>query len=112
MPVEDKSVITINLKWLHLLLGVIATVLTVMLTLGSVTNRYVDNRINDRMLEQEMALKSSLEALEKRQQERADARLMIESQERKDQIKLVREDLVYIREKVDLIALHLDGRDR
>ncbi len=110
MAGEERSSITFNLKWLHLVLGVVTAVLTVMLTLGMLTNKYVDRRIEYHMMNQEKLLTKELVQIEERQKVRADARLAEETDQRKEQIRIIREDLVYIREKVDAIALHLDGR--
>ena len=93
------------------MVGIVAAVLTVMLTLGVLTNKYVDRRIEYHQLNQEKMLSKELFNLEERQKARADARLAEETEQRKEQIRVIREDLVYIREKVDAIAMHLDKGD-
>lgn len=107
---KNGSTITLNLKLVHIVVTVVAATLTVMLTLGVLTNKYVDSRIVYHMTQQEKQTVRQLQEFELRQVARADARLAVETEQRKEQIRVLREDLVYIREKIDLIAMHLDEK--
>jgi acyl-CoA synthetase (AMP-forming)/AMP-acid ligase II len=106
-----KEMLTINLKWLHLLLIVVTGLLTLGITVATLSNKYVDARIERHMEAHQAAMMVELEKIDEKIAARVDKQVHDEEIERKETMKDLRSDINYIRDKVDDIYARLPARN-